>query len=309
MPDRFNDKQSMRSRIENLLSDFLYKQGSLSLPGIGVIRCENTHAVDHDEDSGSYRFSPESLGFEYSPKTELDDELVAHISRETGKMKSLAASDLQSYLEFGQELINISKPFQIKGLGVLQKTATQGVEFVPEEDPRSIPERGRKSGAESRHAASDVDAPFSYEEIRRSRIPGNLLWGIGLLLLISGGYALFRQLKDSGGIATSFEKEAVVKETTGLKPDTAAKTVSIWTDSTERGTFRVVIENSKRERAFSRSAKLKEYGHNVHLSTKDSIMFKLYIPINAPLADTSRCRDSLRIYFGRPVWVETGKDE
>jgi hypothetical protein len=309
MPDRFNDKQTMRSRIESLLSEFLYKQGSLNLPAIGVIRCENALAIDNDEDTGAYRFSPESLGFEYAPRTELDDELVTHIARETGKMKSLAASDLQSYLEFGQELINIGKPFHIKGLGVLQKTATQDIEFVPEEDPRSNTERGGKPGTETRHHASDVDAPFSYEETTASFLPRNLLWGVGLLLTIIGGYALFKYLRDSGGTSTKGETVVVLQKPDTLQTDTASKAASTETGSANPGVFRVVLENSNRERALSRYADLKEWGHDIRMSTKDSSLFKLYIPIDAPLSDTARHRDSLRIFFGRPVRVETGKNE
>jgi hypothetical protein len=45
------------------------------------------------------------------------------------------------------------------------------------------------------------------------------------------------------------------------------------------------------------------------MATKDSVRFKLYIPIQAPLSDTARHRDSLRIFFNRRVWIETHPDE
>jgi hypothetical protein len=69
--------------------------------------------------------------------------------------------------------------------------------------------------------------------------------------------------------------------------------------------FDVVLEVSKRNRAMKRYADLREWGHKVRMRTTDSITFKLSIPIEAPLADSIRHRDSLSRFFGRRVWIET----
>jgi hypothetical protein len=73
--------------------------------------------------------------------------------------------------------------------------------------------------------------------------------------------------------------------------------------------FGVVLEQSGRQRAFKRFADLKEWGHNVRMVTKDSVTYKLYILINAPLSDTAKHRDSLRRFFNRRVWIETLPNE
>jgi hypothetical protein len=69
--------------------------------------------------------------------------------------------------------------------------------------------------------------------------------------------------------------------------------------------FSVVLEVSKRNRAISRYADLREWGHKVQMSTQDSLTFKLSIPIDAPLSDSIRHRDSLSRFFGKKVWIET----
>jgi hypothetical protein len=69
--------------------------------------------------------------------------------------------------------------------------------------------------------------------------------------------------------------------------------------------FEVVLEVSKRNRAMRRYADLKEWGHKVNISPVDSLTFKLSIPIEAPLSDSTRHRDSLSRFFGKKVWIET----
>ena len=90
---------------------------------------------------------------------------------------------------------------------------------------------------------------------------------------------------------------------------TDTSTVALRPDTSPVGQFGVVLERANRQRALKRYADLKEWGHNVRMVTRDSVTFKLYILVNAPLKDTARHRDSLRVFFNRRVWIETNPDE
>src|SRR6185295_19257267 len=56
-------------------------------------------------------------------------ELVSYISSKSGKMKSLAESDLESHLQKVQQFLNISKPFTFEGIGTLVKVKHGEFEF------------------------------------------------------------------------------------------------------------------------------------------------------------------------------------
>jgi hypothetical protein len=60
-----------------------------------------------------------------------DDALILFIKEHTGKMKSLAASDLDFYLTTGRQLLNIGKPFYIDGVGTLLKNKEGKLDFTP----------------------------------------------------------------------------------------------------------------------------------------------------------------------------------
>ena len=51
----------------------------------------------------------EGISFQNDLPTVEDHELISFISKETGKMKALAASDLASYAELARQFLNIRK--------------------------------------------------------------------------------------------------------------------------------------------------------------------------------------------------------
>jgi hypothetical protein len=80
---------------------------------------------------------------------------------------------------------------------------------------------------------------------------------------------------------------------------------AITTVKPDPGMFNLVLEIAHLNRAMKRYADLKEWGHKVEMSTSDSVNYKIFIPVSAPLSDTIRHRDSLSRFFGRKVWIET----
>jgi hypothetical protein len=108
------------------------------------------------------------------------------------------------------------------------------------------------------------------------------------------------------------EPRSVASDSAGLQPQTDSsqaanppgETETAPTNVTPSG-FEVVLEVANKKRALQRYADLREWGHKVQMSTQDSLTFKLSIPIDAPLSDSIRHRDSLSRFFGRKVWIET----
>lgn len=244
-------------------------------------------------------FAEGSLTFIPDPKATLEEHLLEFISSETGKMKSLARSDVDSFLQFGLELINISKPFHLEGIGTLQKNSKNQLEFIQStelipQDPFS------RSSSTPGTRKKTISAPSS-DSIRK--------WGLGLLVLL---LILAVAMAVRWFINRPVTEEITPAETQTSNQITVADTMQASMKPTAPSNteqFGVVLERSNRQRAFKRFADLKEWGHNVRMVTKDSVTFKLYILINAPLRDTAKHRDSLRIFFNRRVWVETLPDE
>lgn len=146
--------------------------------------------------------------------------------------------------------------------------------------------------------------PYVEDPMRthRRRVPRNLIWGGALIASMVATYALFKYFEGRGTDVPNDATPTVIvgEQTTGQTTDSTAATAA----RTTRASFQVVLENSYRERALRRYADLREWGHDVRMVTNDSQTFKLFIPIDAPLSDTAFHRDSLRVFFGRPVMVE-----
>jgi len=271
----------------------------VSLPGFGIIVHDANVKVQGQHGEETESFSEGSLSFLADPKVALEDTLLDFISRETGKMKSLARSDMDSLLHFGQELINISKPFHLEGIGTLQRNAKNQLEFI--QSTEQIPQDPfSRSSNVQRTGRKPLNAP-SADTLKKLGL------GIALLLLLFA----------AGKLVQWFINRPTVEVIPDTKPSqtsapasvTDTSTVSLRPDTSPVGQFGVVLERANRQRALKRYADLKEWGHNVRMVTRDSVTFKLYILVNAPLKDTARHRDSLRVFFNRRVWIETNPDE
>jgi hypothetical protein len=244
-------------------------------------------------------FSEGSLSFVPDTKATLEEPLLEFISKETGKMKSLARSDMDSFLQFGLELINISKPFHLEGIGTIQKNTKNQLEFL--QSSENIPQDpfGRPSSSTvSKRKKSAAPSPDTVKKIG--------LASLILLMILAAGLVIRWFINRP---VTPDTSNAGIQVTTPV-PDTNKKEISAkpgGPSSSEK--FGVVLEQSGRQRAFKRFADLKEWGHNVRMVTKDSVTYKLYILINAPLSDTAKHRDSLRLFFNRRVWIETLPNE
>ncbi len=312
-------------KLSRLLADYLVQHKTLKLQGIGILTVDETVSKSPEQEKEGIIFAPNSIHFQEDRKLGEDKDLIVFISRETGKIMPLASSDLDSYLELGKQLINISKPFVLESIGVLQKNGQNKLEFNQGEAHSAQMDQNHKKTSRP----NDEEVHFDDNYLRPAKKTAGSFNYLAIASLILLGLALIGWVasylykksnlpeKDTGFTTMS---SPVIQEpvpdtlktqrftdtvtTFAAVVDTAAASMNA-TDKTEPGTFNLVLEISNRNRAMKRYADLKEWGHKVEMITTDSVNYKLFIPVSAPLSDTIRHRDSLSRFFGRKVWIET----
>lgn len=277
-------------KISPLLAQFLFTNKQLSLAGLGRFTLD---------DSGG-------IIFQHEPSVKEDPELVSFIAENTGKMKSLVSSDLDSNLELARQFLNIGKPYLFEGIGTLSKNKYGAIEFV---QSTASQEKNKDNAGEGRDKTSTTENSFTdYEEMfspRKTKQPVTkniVTWFFaiaGLSLAVFGGYIVYTKTKN--------KKEPVIEKKEEVLPviptDTLPKakdTTQIATkpiDSSGSGMYRFVIEKAKKQRAFSRYNNLQKIKVNVKMDTKDSVIFNLFFVLPATPADTARIRDSLQIRY------------
>jgi len=315
-------------KISDILVNFLKKNKTLSLPKLGTFSFSETAYVLPDGDKQP-AFPPGSVVFKADKSTPEDPELLDEIFKITGKFKPLASADLESFVLQGTQLINISKPFSIEGLGSIQKNHRNEIEFVlhVDQDNKSANEKSFEEPGEPIRFGENYLKPETKSAAgsRFLTIAALIIVALGLLGWV--GYYVYQRsaIDDGQQLNTQNEPIAIqdtnafkkpvtensIKDTTSSVPNTVATssvdaaqiTPEKESASTEVG-FNIVLEYAKKERAMKRYADLREWGHRAKMTTSDSITFKIFLPIKAPLSDSARHRDSLSQFFARRVWVE-----
>lgn len=289
-------------KLSPLLAQFLQTNRELRLAGIGRFRVEASGLTLTDEQLKNTKGQlPGKIIFEQDVTVKDDENLVSFISAQTGKMKSLAAADLDSHMELARQFLNIGKPFLLEGIGTLVKNKSGIYEFTQGiQQPEKIKDL---SSGESQTSYSTEDSFTDYEEMFSPKKPSGvsgkkiILWisifaGIGLA--IWGGYKVYNNSTGNANREEQKETTATVPADTLIKTETITQTKPAF-DTTR---YRYVIEESGRERALRRFSDLKSYGLNVLMETRDSVRFKIYFIIPSTPADTARIRDSLTLLYG-----------
>ena len=307
-------------KIEQLIVQHLYNNKYVSLQGIGIfnLRPDVSFPVESDKD---FTIPADAFSFEYNLKAGIDDSLVEFIVQQTGKIKPLAFSDLESYAILAKQFLNLGKPLLIDGVGTVQKSQRGEYEFTPGQfvNPKiddifkPIKERTKDEVSfESESTASNSNRNLS----------------IGLIVAVIGlaGFALyyFLVLKNVPNNAPVEEVAIIIadtikKDTTKLLVatiDTAPKKVidsqpKIDTPVVKQlslidtSNFAIVLKDyptrAEAQRAYKR---LTNWGHKLAIVTVDSTKYKLIMPFASALSDTIRAKDSLRRFFGGKPYVQ-----
>lgn len=320
-------------KLAPLLAEFLYTHRKLDLPGIGSFLLDEHVHPDLEQIKAGKETISEGISFQANPGIREAPELVDFISAATGKIRALAAADLNSNLESARQFLNIGKPFLFDGIGSLSKLQNGQYEFKPgapvveKANPRA---RGEQSEQESPTAAAEgfktiFYAPKVKTNYRKILFVFLLFAGVGLA--IWGGYKMYKnstsgnketantqpeKTTDSGNEDTlTLPANTQISTTTANNTDTGNKQVNppvtVPVISTPAGNYKFVVETAEKARGLTRYNKLKGFGLDIKMETRDSLIFKLYFVLPAMAADTSRLLDSLRRLYtpaGNKAYIE-----
>lgn len=207
-------------KIAEILISFLQKNKSLSLPGLGTFNLSEVAYTlpDKDQPAG---FPPGAVSFQWNARTPEDPALITEISKVTGKIKPLASSDLEAIVIQGKQLINISKPFAIEGLGSIQKNHKGEIEFIPyvNEDLKDGKEKKYEEPGEAIHFNENYLKPDSKRPVRSRGLTVAGIAVIGVLLLGWVGYYVYQQSAAEDKPRIIMEKEPMaIQDTTAMQP-------------------------------------------------------------------------------------------
>lgn len=323
-------------KLPQLLSQYLYQTRKLDLPGIGSFTLDSEAVIPQETDKVG-QMPATGIQFRNVTVATADDALVNFIKEHTGKMKSLAASDLDFFLTTGRQLLNIGKPFYLEGIGTLAKNKDGRLDFVPGEYMVARINAPGSQGHQATERNVTDEGPREREPRSSSDRQALLLIAIvaGLLVIAGGGYYLYKRnsLPES-----ATEKQAVViPDTTVTKPDTTAavnpssgdtstvsktaatqpqvshppaSTPAVTTPAVATANVPVppganlyrfvILTTENKHHALRRYNQLLGYKLNIKMDQKDSAWFKLYFPIAALARDTASIKDSLSDTYATP---------
>jgi len=277
-------------KLAALLAEYLYQQKKLSLAGLGTFLIDPSARMNSDAQHPS-----EGISFEHNASVKDDDNLVGFISAETGKMKTLASSDLASYIELGLQFLNIGKPLQIEGIGTLVKNKNGEFEFTAD---HLIVGKIKETGIKELSATSISDELLTtYETLKpkeeKSPLSKKFFLAFLAMATIAGIiWVSYKLNQPNSSSQTSMEITSAITDTVQKLPPVDT-TVKRPIAKTSDGSYKFVIEVANKKRALYRYYMLKKGDIPVHISTTDSTNFKLYFVIPATAADTARIADSL----------------
>lgn len=305
-------------KLALLLARYLYSHKKLDLPGIGTFHLDPSVIIDPEADKNNKPEPIEGIRFEYNSTIKENIALTEYIAAKSGKMKALAAADLDSHLWLGQQFLNIGKPFVLDGIGQLTKTQSGGLDFTagvlqPEvlKDQENFQPMADHSSQKGENDYKDL-LNSRRNPVQWKKPVAFVLVIAGIGLAIWGGYTIYKNNSTETSSPEIVKKtepvpEPVIKTepsttpvatTDSSNPNPVAQTS---VPATPSGMYKFVVETAGRQRALTRYQKLKSLPTDVKMETADSINFKLFFLLQASTADTSKMLDSLRTYY-TPKW-------
>ncbi|MBC7535717.1 MAG: hypothetical protein H7258_08500 [Ferruginibacter sp.] len=296
-------------KIEQLIVQYLYTNKTVTLQDIGIFHLSPTVTISPEQDKDA-ALPDNAITFEYNIKAVQDDKLIDFIVQQTRKIKPLATSDLESFTILGRQFMNIGKPLPIEGLGILQKNQLGEYEFIqghsinPRLEPLPALLREKDKG----------DIIFTTAP-RKQQSKNGIVAAVIVFLLLAASAAFYFIFKDN---KEPKAEQLVVQKTpdtsvisrkdtprVNIAPTVKDAALNIAPVKTDSYSFKIVIRDyTTQETSDAVFKKFTVYGHKLVQYSKDSIVFKLAMPFNAALSDTTRARDSLQRIFGGKPYVE-----
>ncbi len=299
--------------VEQLIRQFLYENKSISLPGIGRLAFTGNGPLPSTAEKSENLPLPD-LNFTYNLQEQAEPAFVDFVAEQTGKIKPLATSDVDSFFTLAKQFINIGKSFIIDGVGVINKMDNGQYSFVPGTympvvETQSHLRKPLKIREPIPVIKRDINLRDEPEPINKKVvlviaiviIIGLIVWAVFHFVLNS------KSTSETKPAAQTEDTISVVKEpvVVGHK-DSVTTTVVPLKPAGGSNDYKAVFETTTdKKRALDRLFKLRGYKIDVRLeASTDSSDFKLWVPVTAAPTDTLRKRDSLSKYFAKPVRLE-----
>lgn len=299
-------------KLAPLLAQYLYTHKRLDLPGIGSFLLDPLVIAEPAHTKQGKPVNIEGISFENNAAIKEVTGLISYISAQTGKMKALAAADLNSHIELAIQFLNIGKPFLFEGIGNLAKIKSGIFAFT---SGHVMPETMKEYSVKEISVTSSTEDSFTeYKNIFSSlKEKANWKRPVALLFLLTGfafaiwiGYKMYKKTAEINNKITFEEKTKnknnpiVLKYIDHTRKDSV---VEIAHTDIPAGNYKFVLEISGAKSAFARFSRLKTFQWNVEMETKDSL-HKIFMLLPASVADTSRMLDSLSKLNGSRVYLE-----
>jgi hypothetical protein len=280
-------------KIEQLLVKHLYSHKKLSLEGIGSFYFATDNS--HPEESES-ALPPDGINFECNHRETKDESLIDTIATESKKIRSLAASDLESYTLLSKQFLQIGKPLYIKGIGVLRKTQ-DGMYTFAQEDLNN-PQQTEQLNTSVIKENSDFDFSSASKKIKQTKwVPLVLILAVICALVF---FYLYYNI--SSPSVNNINKEDTTNLILPATDTIPAKDTILPAASSDSSSFAIILKTFTDSSAAKKSfQKLSGFGHQVILTQKDSGQFLIEIPVTRPLSDSMIVLDSLRKIFGKNI--------
>ncbi len=314
-------------KLAPLLTQYLYVNKRLDLPGIGSFFLDPSMDIEPESQKHGRPVNMAGVSFESNPSIKDCAALIQFISAQTGKMRALAASDLDSHLHLAQQFLNIGKPFLFEGIGSLVKLKTGEFDFMSGE---IVPEKMKDYSVREISSTSTTEDSFTnyknlFSEKRsivRWRRPTVVFLTIaGVAFAIWAGYTVYKTTtaKREGPIGKDDQQDQIIpasdtslvvyKDSTQFVNNhnatpTKKDSVTTTAKNVEPGKYKFILEVANATRAAQRFARLKSFQWKIQMETKDSQAYKLFLVLPVAASDTTRILDSLTVLSGRKVRIE-----
>ena len=303
-------------KIPLLLVQYLYLNRKMSLPGLGIFTLDKS-VVLPDEHDRVLLSMPNAVQFQNANIPSADKELISYICEHTGKIRPLAISDLESYLNLGTEMLNIGKPFHLEGIGTITKNNAGKFDFTPGEYTLIREDVGSSEHERKKQHARDKKHLHTPPDIQNRNLL-KLIAGVSAIIIIGwGGWFMYKKSspaeseKISDTVSNAQEKVPAVADSSAsvnTRHD-AKKTIDSSLPITVNGlpstNYKfIILTTYNKPHALKRYNQLLAFDLKIHLYQKDSSFFKVYFQFPALAKDTIHIKDSLRREYGHEIRIE-----
>jgi hypothetical protein len=286
-------------KVQDLLGEYLYQHKQLTLPSIGTFELDASVNVYESKEGV---LPEDAIRFTQNTQAVVDDALLNFLVQQSGKMKPLAMSDLDSFLNNGWQLLNIGKPFTIKGVGALTRKGSD-LSFIQGAPTLEKTEASGAYNLKDRTRQKEEIKELSFEpEVKKGNGKKVIITLASIIAIALIGWAVYLAIPKN---ETTASDETEIQQTdttqTNTQQDTTAQqlkdTVLQQPTPLMDTSFQLILATFKdTAEANKELAKQMSRRKNVIVQQKDSL-YQIILTINRPKADTVKVKDSLMSYY------------